>query len=120
MLPKNVFSVFPPKSTLTIRGISVTRLQIPMTPRFAVTDYKVQGATFRTVILDLHRHSKCKDKSSYKRFYSTYVELSHLQTLDRVRLLQPITLNDIRSKPHLKLQDENLKMDNRLDQTLLL
>ncbi len=103
-----------------MRGMSVTRLQIPMTPGFAVTDYKVQGATFRTAVLDLHRHSKSRDKGSHKRFCSTYVQLSRLQTLDGVGLLQPITLDDIGSKPHPKLQDESLKLDSMLDQTLLL
>ncbi len=120
MLPENVFPVFPARSTLTMRGISVTSLQIPMTLGFAITDYKVQEATFRTVVLDLHRDSKARDKGLHKRFCSTYVQLSRLQTLDGVGLLQPITLDDIGSKPHLKLQNESLKIDNMSDQTLML
>ncbi len=73
MLPENVFPIFPAKSTLTRRGISVTRLQIPIISEFAVTDYKSQEATFRTVVLDVHNHSKSRDKGLHKRFCSTYV-----------------------------------------------
>lgn len=46
ILLKNVFLVFLAKSTLTIYNISITRLQIPITPGFAVTDYMIQEATF--------------------------------------------------------------------------
>ncbi len=87
ILPENVFPVFLAKSTSTMRGISVTRLQIPMTPEFAITDYKVQGATFRTVMLNLHKHFKSTDKGLHKRFCFTYVQLSRLQTLDAVGIL---------------------------------
>lgn len=120
MLPENVFPIFLAKSTLTICGISITRLQIPMTPGFAVTEYKVQGATFQSAILDLHRNSKSGDKGSHKRFCSTYVQLSRLQTLNGGQLLQLITLDDIVSKPYSRLQEESLNLDDRSDETLSL
>ncbi len=119
MLPENVFPIFPAKFIFTMYGISVTRLKILMTPGFAITDYKVQGTTFQTAVLDLHRHSKSKDKDSHKRFCSNYVQLFRLQIFDGVGLLQLITLNDIESKLHSKLQNKSLKIDNWSDQTLL-
>lgn len=104
MLSENVFLVFPVKSILTMHGISITRLQISIMPGFAIMDYKVQRAIFRLAVLDLHRNSKSEDKGLHKRFYFIYVQLSYLQTLNKVQLLQPIMLNDIRSKLYSKFQ----------------
>lgn len=120
MLPKNMFSIFPAKSTILVRDISIIRLQIPMTLNFAISGYKVQRATFQITLLDLLHNSKAGDKSSYKRLCSTYVQLSCLQTLDGVKLLQPITLENIGSKPHAKLQEESLIIDNISNWTLWL
>ena len=86
-LPDDVFPTFPIKSTLKLPGLKVSRNQIPLTPGFAVTDYKVQGATFKTAVLDLRRGQKIR-KESHKRFWSTYVQLSRLQSLDGVQLLE--------------------------------
>ena len=69
----NVFPVFPAKSTLTLRDISITKLQIPMTSDLAVTDYKVQRATFQTTVLDLYRKSNSESGDLHKKFYSIYV-----------------------------------------------
>lgn len=103
ILPKKVFSIFSAKSTIPIHNISVIRLQILMTPGFVVSEYKVQGAIFQIAILDLHHNSKAGDKSLHKRFYSTYFQLSRLQILDKVKLLQLIILENIKSKSYLKL-----------------
>lgn len=81
-----------------------------MTPGFVVTDYKVQGATFRTAVLDLHRKSNSGSGGLHKKFCSTHVQLSHLQTLNGVQLLQSIMLEDIESKPDPKLQEESLNI----------
>lgn len=70
-----------------------------MTPGFAVTDYKVQKAIFQIAVLDLHKKSNSGSVDSHKKFYSAYVQLLRLQTLDGVQLLQPIILEDIGSKP---------------------
>ncbi len=78
MLPENVFLVFLAKSTLTMYDSSVTRLQILMMLGFTITDYKVQGATFQTIVHNLHKHSKSKDKSLHKKFCFTYIQLSRL------------------------------------------
>lgn len=65
MVVKNIISVFPTKSTLILRDISVTRLQIPIMLGFAVTDYKVQGTLFQTVILDLYKKFNSKSGGLY-------------------------------------------------------
>lgn len=90
-----MFLVFLVKSTLTIYGISITKLKILITSSFAITNYKMQKVTFWLAILDLYKNSKLEDKDLYQRFYSIYVQLSRLQILNGVQLLQTITLDDI-------------------------
>lgn len=46
IVAENVFLVLLVISTLTLYGISVTRLQILITPDFAIMNYKIQGNTF--------------------------------------------------------------------------
>lgn len=52
-LLRYIFPLFLFKFTLVLRKISITRLQIPMTPGFAVTDNKFYKNTFKTIVLDL-------------------------------------------------------------------
>ncbi len=109
-LPTNVFPLFPVKSTVSLQGISINRMQIPLTPAFAVTDYKVQGATFKTAILDLQR-SQFANNVSHKAFCSTYVQLSCLQSLEGVQLLQTISLKDINNQPNPRLPQATTELD---------
>lgn len=90
-----------------------------MIPGFAVTDYKVQRATFRSTVLDLRRESKLDGQNSYKRFCSNYIQLSRLQSLDGIHLLEGIELEDINNKPHPKLEKTARKLDEQLDITLM-
>jgi len=83
-----------------IGNLSVTRHQVPITPAWAITDYKVQGSTYDAVTLDLHRKStSSKDGSSHKRYCSVYVQLTRVRSLQDLSLLQPITLRDVNAKP---------------------
>lgn len=100
-----------------MHGVSVVRKQVPLTPGFAVTDYKVQGATFKEAILDLRR-GRSSEVKSHRRFCSTYVQLSRLQSLDGVRLLERIKLNDIDNKPHSELQEVSKMLDALPEKTL--
>lgn len=58
---------------LTLCGVNITRIQILITLSFTVTDYKIQGAMFRTAVLDLQRGSKLDGIVLHKQFCSTYV-----------------------------------------------
>lgn len=109
-LSANVFPLFPVKSTVSLQGISINRMQIPLTPAFAVTDYKVQGATFKTAILDLQR-GQFANNVSHKSFCSTYVQLSRLQSLEGVQLLQTISLKDINNQPNPRLPQATTELD---------
>lgn len=89
-----------------------------MTPGSAVTNYKVQGATFQTAVLDLRKGSKKDGRILHKRFCSTYVQLSRLQSFKSVHLLEKIGLEDINNKPHPKLEEATEKLDELSDGTL--
>ncbi len=109
-LPHNVYPVFPVKSTVTAKRTRLNRKQIGISPGFAYTEYKVQGATFKSVTLDLRHKTIKKTAKSHKRFCSIYVQRSRVQSLERVSLLEPISLDNINNQPHHKLQmdDERL------------
>jgi hypothetical protein len=52
-LNEKVIPVFPLERSITVKGHSVRRKQVPMCPAFSLTDYKVQGSTLSTAVLDL-------------------------------------------------------------------
>jgi len=94
-----------------IGNLSVTRHQAPITPAWAITDYKVQGTTYDAVTLDLHRKStSSKDGPSHKRYCSVYVQLTRVRSLQDLSLLQPITLNDVNAKPDKRLIVEDQRI----------
>lgn len=84
---KKVFPIFLAKSIIPVDDISITKLQILIKPSFVVLGYKVQRASFQKVVPNLYHNSKVRDKNLHKRFHSTYVQLSRLQTLDKIKLL---------------------------------
>ena len=102
---------------MTAKKTSVNRRQIGLTPGFAFTEYKVQGATFESAVLDLRRKNKRRGES-HKRFCSTYVQLSRLRTLQGVFLLEKIDLDDIDNKPHAELRAEDIRLQALEQQTL--
>ncbi len=110
-LPRNVYPVFPVKSSVMAKGATFKRKQIGITPGFAYTEYKVQGATFRSATLDLRRRTVKRTTENHKRFCSIYVQLSRLPSLEGVSLLEPISLEDVNNQPHhqLQVEDERLK-----------
>lgn len=115
-LAENVVPVFPAISTVSLKKLAVSRLQIPITPGFASTDYKVQGGTFKPAVLDLRRKTTTHSVM-HKRFCSTYVQLLRLQTLDSVRLLEPMTFNDINNRPSEVLLEATASLDELSDRT---
>lgn len=70
-------------------------------------------------LLDLQRSNKTTKCGVHKRFCSTYIQLSRLQTLEGVQLLEQIELEDINNKSHLKLFEASQLLDNISAQTQL-
>ena len=92
---------------VTAKKTNVNKYQIGLIPSFAFIEYKVQVATFEFVVLDLRKKSKKRGGKSYKRFCSTYVQLSWLQILQSIILLKKINFDNIDNKPYDKLQAKN-------------
>jgi hypothetical protein len=91
--------------------MSVIRHQVPVTPAWAITDYKVQGATCEAVTLDLHRQKiSNKNGSSHKEYCSNYVQLTRVRTDQDLSLLQPVTLEDLNCKPDKLLLVEDQRI----------
>jgi hypothetical protein len=110
-LVPDIIPIFPSTGIVTIQNMSVIRSQIPITPAWAMTDYKIQGSTCDAVTLDLHRqNSDFLGEPSQTVYCSIYVQLTRVETLDRLFLLRPVTLNDLNCKPHklLQLEDERI------------
>ena len=105
-LEAKVIPVFPLERSITIKGYSVRRKQVPMSPAFSLTDYKIQGSTLTTAVLDLKDDPATKRQDHHKKYCSTYVQLSRLQSLNGLYLLQRIDMDDLRFCPDSRLLSE--------------
>lgn len=61
-----MFLIFSVKSTLIICGISITKLQILIMPRFVVKEYKIQRASIQIIVFYLYNNIKPKIKTCIK------------------------------------------------------
>ena len=110
---RDCIPVFATSSSIKMGDMWVARHQVPMSPAFALTEYKVQGSQYRNAVLDLSRQSKARTvDASHKRNCSVNVQLSRLESFGGVHLLEPVTLDDLDNQPHPELRDE----DHRLQQ----
>ena len=75
-LDAKVIPVFPLEGSITIKGYSVRRKQVPMCPAFSLTDYKIQGLTLTIAVLNLKNDLATRGKNRYKKFCSFYIQLS--------------------------------------------
>jgi len=95
----NLQHVFYLEGSITIKGYSVRRKQVPICPAFGLTDYKIQGSTLIKAILDLKDNSSLKGQNCHKKFCSLYVQLSRLRSLNGLHLLQKIDMKDLQFRP---------------------
>lgn len=102
-LESKVVPVFPLERSITVKGQSVRRRQVPMCPAFSLTDYKVQGSTLTHAVLDLKHDPSARGQDSHKKYCSNYVQLSRLRTLEGLHLLQSITMEDLQFRPDERL-----------------
>src|SRR6266850_959934 len=92
--------IFCSSTSVKIENMSVVRHQVPVTPAWAITDYKVQGATYDNITVDLHRPENNKNKETrHKRYCSNYVQLTRTKSLQGLNLLQRVTLADLNVRP---------------------
>lgn len=110
--------VFPIERSITVKGYSIRRKQVPICPGFSLTDYKVQGSTLKTAVLDLKDDPTARGQTEHKKFCSMYVQLSRLQSLDRLYLLQAIDMKDLRFRPHEGLLAEMERLHQLEEETI--
>ena len=91
-----------------------------MCPAFSLTDYKVQGSTLTTAVLDLKNDPTARGHDKHKKFCSMYVQLqlSQLRSLSGLHLLQKIDMNDLEFRPHDDLVAEMGRLHQLEQETL--
>ena len=98
-IDEDCIPVFASTFSVRVDNMWIRRHQVPMSPAFALTEYKVQGSTYRYAVLDLARQTYgTGEDAAQPRYCSGYVQLSRLQMMDNLWLLEPITLSDFRNK----------------------
>lgn len=58
---------------------------------------------FKSMTLDLHQKMIKKTTQSHKQFYSVYVQLLRLQSVEEIFIVKPISLNNINNQTPYKL-----------------
>ena len=107
----DVVPIFPEWTSFTIpqkkQGepdhISISRLQVPLLPAYAYTDYKSQGRSLETAIID---------PASAASLQGVYVMLSRVKTLDGLAILRPFKAEKIEQRLSQELRTELERLDN--------
>jgi hypothetical protein len=119
-LPDALVPIFPVQmrgEIPTMSGLPFNRHQVPLTLGFAITDYKCQGITFGSLVLDLRFHAQ-RGVDQHKKWTSMNVQLGRLRSLSGVWLREPITLADVSGSPHIDLQVELSRLERLEQQTI--
>jgi hypothetical protein len=89
-LPPGVAPLFIRSGTFKIRlknrqksSVTIRRLQFPLVPAYAVTDYKSQGETLQAGLLDIRK----PPTGNWASFFALYVLLSRVATLEGLFLI---------------------------------
>lgn len=77
-LEPSVMPVFPIERSISLKGFSVRRNQVLICSDFCLMDYKVQGTTLIAAILHLKNDPTQQGQDPYRKYCSTYVQLSRL------------------------------------------
>jgi hypothetical protein len=121
-VPDGLVPVFPVQmrgQIPSILGLSFYRHQVPLTLGFAFTDYKSQGSTFISLILDL-LFGKQRGVDQHGKWTSINVQLGRVKSLAGVWLREPITLKDVSFVPYMDLQVELSRLERLEQQTISL
>ena len=72
------------------KGRGVTLRQFPVVLAYAITDYKCQGQTYITALVDLKRPTNGSPSAT-----SGYVQLSRVQALLNLSIIRPFDANEL-------------------------
>src|SRR6201746_2971176 len=98
-------------------GLSFYRHQVLLTLGVAFTDYKSQGSTFISLILDL-LFGKQRGVDQHGKWTSINVQLGRVKSLSGVWLREPISFEDISFTPHPHPRVELSRLEALEQQTL--
>lgn len=104
-LPPNTLPIFPLTKTFKLDTVTVKRTQYSLTPAYAFTDYKAQGQTMESVIVDLG-----KPPTGALTGFSVYVALSRTRGRANIRLLRPVDHALFTVHPSEDLRQEDLRL----------
>lgn len=110
-LEDDVVPIFAERNTFKIQVKSgrqaryryVSRLQVPIVPAYAYTDYKSQGRTLKKAIVDL---------ASVRSLQGAYVMLSRVHSLKGLAILRWFPATKIHQRPPQDLREELERLDN--------
>lgn len=117
-LEPSAMPIFPLERSITIKGYSVRRKQLPMCPASFLTDYKVQGSTLSAAILDLKDDPTIRGQDHHRKYCSTYVQLSRLRSSNGLHLLQKLDMHDLQFGPDPRLLIEMERLQEREKETI--
>lgn len=105
---------------VSVGSVRVPRTQVPMSPAFAITDYKCQGRTFDRVAIDFEGtiHGNGKIGDSQGQYADVYVPLSRVRKLSGISLLRPVRRELFLTKPDARLNAEMVRLRSLEVETL--
>ncbi len=96
--------ITPKTATTRAQTVSVTRLQPPLLPAYAFTDYKAQGRSLDAAIVD---------PDSALSMQGVYVMLSRVRTMNGLAILHPFGARKIEERIPQDLRDEFERLEER-------
>ena len=115
-LPVGVVPIFPTCRRFKIggrSGVFIDREQYALTPAYAFTDFKSQGQTIESVIVDLARPPSGKLTG-----FNSYVALSRSRGKSTIRLLRDFDEKLFTVHPNEHLRREDVRLDNLEKETM--
>ena len=108
-LPEGTVPIFPTKKKFKLggrSGVCIEREQFALTPAYAFTDFKSQGQTIESVIVDL-----AKPPSGTLTGFHTYVSLSRSHGRGTIRLLRDFDERLFTKHPNEYLRREDARLE---------
>lgn len=110
-LPENVVPIWPESFRYDVgHGRWAKLRQFPVTLAYAITDFKCQGQTYEWLRVDIK-----KPQTGAASVMSPYVQLSRVQSLQRLSILRPFDPDDLRV-PIPKELIEELEWEQRMNE----
>jgi hypothetical protein len=123
-LDQDITPLFPVESRSEVDGVAFSRMQVPISPGFAITDFKSQGISVDKGIVDIRinpANSPPREPGvNHKNYTSLNVQLGRIRSLDGLWLREPIQLADVQSKPDPALHVEVERLRVLEEQTIRL